>query len=86
MYGVEQVNNELEVRILTDDRRDDADLRGAVLHALALVAPGPSAHDLQHSIKNGMERKRQARRRIRLGREQQRDRHPSSDRELVGRS
>ena len=31
MYGVEQVKNELEVRILTDDRRDDADLRGAVL-------------------------------------------------------
>jgi len=107
VYGVEQVKNELEVRILNDDRRDDADLRGSVLQALALdsivpssidasvddgfvtlsgqanwqfqrdeaefvasnvlgvitvdneielVAPGPSAHDLQHSIKRAMER------------------------------
>jgi osmotically-inducible protein OsmY len=106
--GVRSVNNELEVRILTEDRRDDADLRGDVLRALMLdslvpatvdakvddgrvtltgtaswqferdeadfvaaniagvvgveneidlVAPGPSAHDVEHAIKQAMERK-----------------------------
>jgi len=101
------VTIELEVLILTKDRRADADLRGDVLQALVLngvvpstidakaddgkvtltgtanwmfqrdeaesvassirgvisvdnevdlVAPGPSAHDLQHSIKKAMER------------------------------
>ncbi len=105
--GVTGVTNELEVRILTKERRADADLRGDVLQALVLnsvvpstidakaddgkitltgtanwmfqrdeaesvassirgvisvdnevdlVAPGPSAHDLQHSIKKAMER------------------------------
>jgi osmotically-inducible protein OsmY len=107
VYGVEMVNNELQVRILDAQRRDDADLRGAVLQALtldslvpstidakvddgwvtltgtanwqferdeaefiasnilgvvavgseiALVAPGPSAGDVKHSIKKAMER------------------------------
>jgi osmotically-inducible protein OsmY len=36
VYGVNTVHNELQVRILDDDRRDDADLRGAVLQALSL--------------------------------------------------
>lgn len=105
--GVKGVTNELEVRILTKDRRADADLRGDVLQALVLnsvvprtvdanaddgkvtltgtanwmfqrdeaesvassvrgvisvdnevdlVPPGPSAHDVQHSIKKAMER------------------------------
>jgi osmotically-inducible protein OsmY len=31
VYGVKSVDNELSVRLLDDDRRDDADLRGAVL-------------------------------------------------------
>jgi osmotically-inducible protein OsmY len=107
VYGVKRINNELEVRVLTTDRRDDADLRGDVLQALMLdslvpttvdahvedgvvtltgtanwqfqrdeaefvaanilgvvavdekidlVAPGPSAHDVEHSIKKAMER------------------------------
>jgi osmotically-inducible protein OsmY len=107
VHGVKQVDNDLEVRILTDDRRDDADLRGAVLQALGLdtrvpstidakvhdgnvtltgtanwnyqrdeaelvagnvrgvvtvgsevelVAPGPTAHDVHHSIRKAMER------------------------------
>jgi osmotically-inducible protein OsmY len=107
LSGVKGVTNELEVRILTKDRRADADLRGDVLQALVLnsivpstidakaddgkvtltgtanwmfqrdeaesvasnirgvvsvdnevdlVAPGPSAHDVQHSIKKAMER------------------------------
>jgi osmotically-inducible protein OsmY len=36
IYGVTSVKNELEVRIMNQDRRDDADLRGAVLQALML--------------------------------------------------
>jgi osmotically-inducible protein OsmY len=107
VYGVKSVDNELQVRILDDQRRDDAELRGVVLQALSLndvvpagidakvddglvrltgkanwkfqrdeaghvaasvrgvvhvineielVAPGPSVHDLEHSIKKAMER------------------------------
>jgi osmotically-inducible protein OsmY len=107
VYGAKNVKDELEVRILNDDRRADADLRGDVLQALMLdsmvpstidakvddgkvtltgtapwrfqrdeaesvagnvrgvisvpnevdlVPPGPSAHDVQHSIKKAMER------------------------------
>ncbi len=107
VYGVKDVKNELEVRILNDDRRGDAELRGDVLQALMLngvvpstidakvddgnvklsgtanwqfqrdeaesvagsilgivgvddeielVAPGPSADDVDHSIKKAMER------------------------------
>ena len=107
VYGVKRVANELQVKILDDDRREDADLRGAVLQALSLdsvipptvdakvddgrviltgqanwqyqrdeagfiaanvagvigvhdeielVAPGPSADDVEHSIKEAMER------------------------------
>ena len=43
VYGVKSVHNELQVRILDDDRRDDADLRGAVLQAP--VAGQPHSDD-----------------------------------------
>jgi osmotically-inducible protein OsmY len=107
VWGVKSVNDELEVRLLNEDRRADADLRGSVLQALALnsavpaavdakaddgmvtltgtanwhyqrdeavrvatnvpgvvsvedeielVPPGPTAQDLEHSIKKAMER------------------------------
>jgi osmotically-inducible protein OsmY len=107
VYGVKGIKNDLQVRILNEDRRSDADLRGAVLQALAsnsivpstidgkvdegivrlvgtanwqyerdeaeavagsllgvmgveddvaLVPPGPAAHDVEHSIKKAMER------------------------------
>jgi len=107
VYGVKSVKNELAVQILNEDRRSDADLRGAVLQALmlnsivpetvdakvadgvvkltgtanwqfqreeaesvagnvfgvmgvvdeiSLVAPGPSADNVEHSIKKAMER------------------------------
>ena len=45
VYGVEMVNNELQVRILNAQRRDDADLRGAVLQALTLDSLVPSTID-----------------------------------------
>jgi osmotically-inducible protein OsmY len=45
VYGVEMVNNELQVRILDAERRDDADLRGAVLQALTLDSLVPSTID-----------------------------------------
>jgi osmotically-inducible protein OsmY len=107
VWGVKSVNNELQVWLLNDDRRADADLRGSVLQALVLnsvvpdtvdaqvddgmvtltgianwqfqrheaetvatnvpgvvsvenaidlVPPGPTVHDLEHSIKKAMER------------------------------
>ncbi len=107
VYGAKHVRNELDVQIMNDERRANADLRGDILHALTLntlvpatidadvadgfvtltgtanwqfqrdeaefvasnvpgiimvtnevrlVAPGPSAHDVQHSIKKAMER------------------------------
>jgi osmotically-inducible protein OsmY len=107
IYGVKEVKNELDVRILNEHRRSDADLRGAVLQAMTLdslvpstidakvdngvvtltgkanwqyqrdeaesvagnvlgvmgvldevelIAPGPAAHDVEHSIKKAMER------------------------------
>src|SRR3954452_12176117 len=45
VYGVEMVNNELQVRILDAQRRDDADLRGAALQALMLDSLVPSTID-----------------------------------------
>ncbi len=36
VYGVRSVNNELEVRLLDEHRREDAELRGDVLQAFAL--------------------------------------------------
>jgi osmotically-inducible protein OsmY len=107
VYGVKHVRNELDVQVMNDERRPNADLRGDILQALTLdtlvpatvdahvadgfvtltgtanwqfqreeaefvasnvpgvisvtdevrlVAPGPSAHDVQHSIKKAMER------------------------------
>ena len=52
MYGVTKVDNELSVRLLDGDRRDDADVRGAVLQALMLDAAVPSSIDA--SVKDGM--------------------------------
>jgi osmotically-inducible protein OsmY len=45
VYGVENVNNELQVRILEGNRRDDADLRGDVLRALMLDTLVPPTID-----------------------------------------
>jgi osmotically-inducible protein OsmY len=45
VYGVESVENELEVRLLTKGRRDDADLRADVLQALMLDGLVPSTID-----------------------------------------
>ena len=45
VYGVENVNNELQVRILDANRRDDADLRGDVLRALMLDSLVPPTID-----------------------------------------
>ena len=107
VYGVKDVKNELDVRILNEHRRADADLRGDVLQAMVLdslvpstidakvdngvvtltgkanwqyqrdeaesvagnllgvmgvedeielIPPGPTAHDVEHSIKKAMER------------------------------
>ena len=107
VYGVAQIKNDLDVRLLTEHRRDDAELRADVVQALMLnsvvprtvdakvrdgvvtltgeanfqfqrseaeavagnivgvrgvddevdlVAPGPTTHDVEHSIKKAMER------------------------------
>ena len=45
VYGVKDVKNELEVRILTEHRRSDADLRGSVLQAMLLDSLVPSTID-----------------------------------------
>jgi osmotically-inducible protein OsmY len=45
VYGTKRVENELEVKLLNGDRRDDADLRGDVLQALVLDALVPSSVD-----------------------------------------
>jgi osmotically-inducible protein OsmY len=47
VWGVRSVNNDLEVRLLNDDRRADADLRGAVLQALALDGGVPATVEAQ---------------------------------------
>ena len=52
VYGVTSVDNELSVRLLDGDRRDDADVRGAVLQALMLDAAVPSSIDA--SVKDAM--------------------------------
>jgi osmotically-inducible protein OsmY len=51
VYGVKSVDNELEVRILNGDRRNDADLRGGVLQALMLDSLVPSTIDAK--VKDG---------------------------------
>jgi osmotically-inducible protein OsmY len=45
VYGTKRVDNQLEVRLLTADRRADADLRGDVLRALMLDVLVPSTID-----------------------------------------
>ena len=52
VYGVVSVDNQLEVRILNEQRRDDADLRGDVLQALMLDSLVPSTVDA--TIKDGL--------------------------------
>jgi osmotically-inducible protein OsmY len=51
VYGVKNVKNNLEVRILTEDRRDDADIRGAVLQALTLDSTVPA--DIEATVVDG---------------------------------
>jgi osmotically-inducible protein OsmY len=43
--GVARLDNDLRVRLLDDDKRDDAELRGAVLQALLLDSLVPSTID-----------------------------------------
>jgi len=52
VYGVKSVDNGLSVRLLDADKRDDADLRGAVLQALMLDTIVPSSIDA--SVQDGM--------------------------------
>jgi osmotically-inducible protein OsmY len=52
VYGVKQLHNELQVRLLNDNRREDADLRGAVLQALMLDALVPSTVDA--TVRDGL--------------------------------
>jgi osmotically-inducible protein OsmY len=42
VWGVKSVNNDLQVRLLNDDRRENADLSGAVLQALMLDSLVPA--------------------------------------------
>jgi osmotically-inducible protein OsmY len=51
VVGVTKVKNELQVQILNADRRDDSDIRGAVLQALMLDSLVPSTIDVQ--VKDG---------------------------------
>ena len=45
MFGVTEVDNQLQVRVLAGSRRDDADLRGDVLQALMLDSLVPMTVD-----------------------------------------
>jgi osmotically-inducible protein OsmY len=45
VFGVTSVDNQLQVRLLTDARREDADIRGDVLQALMLDSMVPSTVD-----------------------------------------
>jgi osmotically-inducible protein OsmY len=47
VYGVTRVCNELNVRLLDDSKRDDAELRGDVLHALMLDSLIPTTVDVR---------------------------------------
>jgi osmotically-inducible protein OsmY len=51
VYGVTGVDNELSVRLMTDDARDDADVRGDVLQALMLDTLVPNTIDAK--VNNG---------------------------------
>jgi osmotically-inducible protein OsmY len=50
--GVTTVNNALDVRVLTEHRREDAELRGDVLQALILDASVPATIDV--TVKDGI--------------------------------
>ena len=52
VYGVVRVGNELDVRLRTEHRREDAHLRGNVLQALMLDALVPNSIDA--SVKGGV--------------------------------
>jgi osmotically-inducible protein OsmY len=52
VHGVTKVNNSLEVRVLTEHRREDADLRGDVLQALMLDTLVPTTIDA--AVKHGI--------------------------------
>jgi len=52
VFGVESVKNDLQVRIMNQDRRDDAELRGDVLQALMLDSIVPSTIDAK--VDDGM--------------------------------
>ena len=54
VFGVESVKNDLQVRIMNQDRRDDAELRGDVLQALMLDSTVPSTIDAK--VDDGMVR------------------------------
>jgi osmotically-inducible protein OsmY len=49
VYGAKSVDNQLQVRLLDEDKRDDADLRGTVLQALMLDALVPDTIDAKVS-------------------------------------
>jgi len=51
VWGVVSVNNHLDVEIMTEERREDADLRGDVLHALMLDSIVPA--DIDATVKDG---------------------------------
>lgn len=51
VHGVKNLIDELEVRVLPGHKRDDAELRGAVLQALALDSQVPQTVDAQ--VENG---------------------------------
>lgn len=52
VYGVALVSNELDVRIRTDDRREDVDLRAYVLRALTLAILVPTT--IGANVKSGI--------------------------------
>jgi hypothetical protein len=45
VFGVISVDNQLQVKLMNDERREDADLRGDVLQALMLDGLVPSTVD-----------------------------------------
>jgi len=45
VYGVKRVDNDLKVKIMSDSKRDDAELRGAVIQALLLDSSVPATVD-----------------------------------------
>jgi osmotically-inducible protein OsmY len=51
VFGVTSVDNQLQVKLMTDQRRDDADLRGDVLQALMLDSLVPASVDA--TVKDG---------------------------------